>query len=419
MRGALSGLLLALLGAACSPGSTTIVDPADANEGADADAATTPNPDLGTPPGNNGIPDVSTPEDAASPSDVAVTPDARPDLSPPPPGPSTVYVAETDGSIQWGTFDPDTAMLTLEGSIERGGSQNFLAFDAAGDMLYAANGNRVEAFTLADDGTPTFLAEGDAGIGGTHLAVDATRSFVFVASYGGDAVAVLPLDANGAPSNATMTFGGTSDPDFCRRAHQVRVHPSNQFVYVPCLASDYVAVFALDAAAGTVTPQAPASTAAGAGPRHMDFHPALPVAYVIGELDDTITIFDVDEQTGALTNRGVVTTRPNDPTTLGPASDVHASPNGAFVAGINRNPRNELVVFDVARGGGLTHRASVSTEGEHARTFAFTPSGGHVLVGNSNSQDVVVFDFNGGDPVAGQKLTSFDARVFFVGFRPD
>ena len=408
---------LAFLVAACNPGAGSIHQPGTTH-GADAtlgggdaerphDSGWTS--DVGAPP---------SPDAAEAAPDAADGADAEVDMPLPPPMPSQVYIAETDGTIHFGTFDPDTEQLTLAGDTFRSGSLNFLAFDAGGERLYAARGNAVDAYSLAADGTPTYLGTADAGIGGTHLEVDATRSFAFVASYGGDEIAVLPLDENGAPADATMSFGGTADPDFCRRAHQVRVHRSNRFVYVPCLASDHVAIFELDTAAGTVTPLPPAPTAAGAGPRHMDFHPTLPVAYVIGEKDDTITIFDLDENTGALTNPSIVSTRPQNPTELGPASDVHVSPDGRYVAGINRNPRNELVIFDVDATGALTHAVSVSNGGEHARTFTFTPSGGHILVGNSNSQHVVVFRFADGTPVEGQKLGGFDARVFYVGIRP-
>ncbi len=399
----------------CSAGQGAITTDDDASNSTDAaSAADVDDEDRG--PGVVPLPDLGTTGDASQPAPRDIGPDADPDLGPPQPSPSTFYVAESDGTIHWGTFDPDAVSATLHGSLERGGNQNFLAFDAAGDRLYAANGSMVEAYALGADGTPTFAASADAGIGGTALEIDRSRSVAFVASYGGDAVALLPLDANGVPSDATRTFGGDAEPDFCRRAHQVRVHPDLPFAYVPCLGSDHIAAFTIDGA--TIEQLPPSPVPAGSGPRHMDFHPSLPIAYVIGELDDTITILDLDPATGALSARSTVSTRPADPETLGPASDVHVAPDGRSVLGINRNPRDELVTFDADPAGNLTFRNAVSSGGEHARTFTFTPSGSFALVGNSNSRDVVVFDLRTAQPEATQTLAPFDSRVMYVGIRP-
>ena len=57
--------------------------------------------------------------------------------------------------------------------------------------------------------------------------------------------------------------------------------PSNKFVFVPCLGSDYVAQFTFNAAIGTLTPNTPATLQTGPaagqpnqlGPRHLAFHP--------------------------------------------------------------------------------------------------------------------------------------------------
>lgn len=332
------------------------------------------------------------------------------------PSPARFFTAETDGTIGWGTHDPSSDTLALDDTVERGGRIAFLAFSDDGQRLFATNETRVEAFDIADGSAPEFIGAGDATINGTHLEVDHTGQWVFVASYGGNAVSMLPIDSDGTPGDATVVLGGDDDPDFCQNAHQVRVHPDNEHVYVPCLGSDHVAVLAFDSAAGTLQALTPAPTPAGSGPRHMDFHPTRSLAYVIGEQDDTVTIFDVGAETGALTQLDVVSTRPTPSDPLGPASDIHVSPDGEFVIGINRNPRNELVVFRVD-GDTLTEVDRESTSGEHARTFAFAPGGRRLLVGNSNSMDVALFDLSDeGQLSYRSSLRDFDARLFYVGF---
>lgn len=396
---------------ACDPGVTTVH--------AEDTGSTSPRPDT-----SNAQPDAHDPQPTP---DAGPTPDASPeppdatdppDVPPPPPQPSRLWTGETDGTIAWWTLDPIDGTLTRDGAIERSAGLNFLAASADDERLYAAIGGRVEAFDITTL-PPTFLGSANAGLSdtATHLAVDATRSHIFVAWYGGDAITMLPLDADGQPSDATVVIGGAQSPSYCRRAHQVRVHPNNDFVYVPCLQSDHVAVLAYDPTAGTLTPASTAPTPSGTGPRHLAFHPTLDQAYVIGELNDTIVRYAVDPSTGALTQLDVVSTRPSPGDTLGPASDIHVSPDGRHVVGINRNPRDEVVVFNLAADGTPSQPTWTPTGGTHARTFAFSPDGGYLIVGNSNSEDMTLFRFDDGAPTQLDLFDTFDARLFYVGFR--
>lgn len=409
MRHATQRLFLAAtLLASCEPGTGSVFRP---DQGAVADATPV---DSGTAADTRSAVDAHSAPHDLGPTTTDGGADTGPDL---PAGPARLWTAEVDGTIAWWTFDATTGALTRDGSIERGGNLNFLAFSPDRSRLYALNQDRVEAFDITSL-PPTFLGDAFAGLSdtGTHLAVDGTGSHVFVAWYGGDAVSMLPLGPDGTPADATVVLGGAAAPDFCRRAHQVRVHPNNRFVYVPCLASDRVAVLAYDRAAGTLTSASNGATLAGAGPRHLDFHPTLPQAYVIGELDDTITRFAVDAASGALSRLDVVSTRPAPADPLGPASDVHVSPDGRWVVGINRNPRDEVVTFAAAADGSLSAPRWVPTGGEHARTFAFSPRGDHLVLGNSNSMDLTVFTFADGNANLRETIDGFDARVFFVGF---
>ncbi len=101
------------------------------------------------------------------------------------------------------------------------------------------------------------------------MGVDATGKYVFVANYGDGTVSVLPVGAGGtlgAPLS-TLTVGA--------EAHMIVPDPSNRFVFVPCKGADYVAQFVFDDATGALTPNVTPHvvTAAGAGPRHLAFHP--------------------------------------------------------------------------------------------------------------------------------------------------
>src|SRR5688572_21807155 len=66
------------------------------------------------------------------------------------------------------------------------------------------------------------------------------------------------------------------------------------------LGMDKVLVYRFDAAKGTLAPNDPpaAAVAPGAGPRHFAFHPQGRYAYVINEMNCTVTAFSFDAAKG-------------------------------------------------------------------------------------------------------------------------
>ena len=133
-----------------------------------------------------------------------------------------------------------------------------------------------------------------------HLSTDSTGRWLLVANYGGEAkqgtIASIPIGADGRLGAAvdTREFGLGS------MAHQIRADPGNRFVYVPLKGGPAVAQLVFDPATGRMKPNVPpqVAAAAGAGPRHLDFHPNGRFAYVINELDLTMTAYAYDAKTG-------------------------------------------------------------------------------------------------------------------------
>jgi len=50
--------------------------------------------------------------------------------------------------------------------------------------------------------------------------------------------------------------------------------------------------------------------AAGTGPRHLAFHPTLPIVYVAGELNSSVSLLRCDPQTAALSVQQTLIMRP-------------------------------------------------------------------------------------------------------------
>jgi 6-phosphogluconolactonase len=236
------------------------------------------------------------------------------------------------------------------------------------------------------------------GAGPCHLVVDRAGKHVLAANYGGGSACVLPIEDDGRLGKATAFVqhkGSGVNPDRQKEphAHSINLDAANRFAFVADLGLDKVFVYRFDKASGTLTPNDPpaAAVAPGAGPRHFAFHPTGRYAYVINELDSTVTAFDYDAKRGALKPVQTVTTLPEGFKGKSWTAEVVVHPSGKFVYGSNRG-HDSIAVFRVdAKTGQLTPAGHQSDRIKTPRNFAIDPTGAWMLVANQASDSVIVF----------------------------
>ena len=129
--------------------------------------------------------------------------------------------------------------------------------------------------------------------------------------------------------------------------------PDNRFAVVPDLGTDKIYLYALDAARGKLSLSQALELPAGAGPRHVAFHPTLARMYAINELDSTLATWSYDERD----NWRRLSVEPTLPAgyqqpALRPntTADVHAHPKGKFLYGSNRG-HDSIVIYQSGRPG--------------------------------------------------------------------
>jgi 6-phosphogluconolactonase len=308
-------------------------------------------------------------------------------------------------------LDAATGTLTPPELVAETPNPSYLAIHPSHGFLYAANEVRtfgdkesgsVSAFAI-DRHTGRLTAlnqESSVGRGAVHLIVDKAGRNVLVANYGGGSVAVLPIASDGTlkPASAFVQHTGSGfDPrrQSAPRAHSINLDPANRYAYVPDLGLDKVMVYRFDADRGGLAPNDPPSAAVrpGAGPRHFAFHPDGRFAYVINEIDVTITAFRVDPRRGALSELHTVSTlRLGEAVQTGfSTADVQVHPSGRFLYGSNRG-HDTMVVFSIdPKSGTLTYVEHESTQGSGPRAFGIDPAGRYLLAANQRSDSVVVF----------------------------
>jgi 6-phosphogluconolactonase len=304
------------------------------------------------------------------------------------PAPPTRFVAYISGgaNIAWYDVDKSTGALTAISSVAawRTGA-SFLAFH--GNYLYAvASGNRVGAYSI-DPATAaiTFINDVDAGgTGPTHVAVDATGAYVLVANYGSGHISVYPVRSDGGlmPASQTLLAGAN--------AHQIVPDPSNQYVVVPCLGANKVAQYVLSSGSLTANATPQLATAAGAGPRHIAFTADGTHAYLLNELDSTLSALAFDKATGRLSELQTVSSRAAGAMGTNTGAEVVVHPSGKWVYASNRGDNN-IAVFSIGADAKVTLVENESTQGMTPRNFTIDPSGTLLYAANQNSSTVVPF----------------------------
>lgn len=331
-----------------------------------------------------------------------------------------VYVGTYTSGESQGIYiyrmDPATGELKPVGSI-KADNPSYLAIGAGRRFLYAVNevtefagksGGAVSAFSINQKTGALRFENQQPSLGGApcYISVDRKDRFVLVANYVGGNIAVLPLQRDGRLGVAVdveQHNGSGANPERQERphAHSFILDPADRFAFAADLGTDKIMVYRFDQRSGNLAPNSPpwAQVKAGAGPRHLVFHPARGYVYVINELDSTVTAFSYDEVRGRLSEIQTVSAVPAGFSGENSCADIHLSPSGKFLYGSNRG-HNSIVVFKIDENTGrLAHVEHVPTGGKTPRNFCIDPVGNFLLAANQKSNTIVTFRI---DPLSGR-----------------
>lgn len=258
------------------------------------------------------------------------------------------------------------------------------------------------AFTIGEEGSLTLIDRYPTnGKAPAHVSVHPSGKLVFASNYVGGVTMVYQRNRDGSLETfQQMEYSGSGphQNQDSSHPHMMKVSPDGNYLFIPDLGTDKIYSYEIHTEtvnkALNPTGQKHAAVAPGSGPRHMDFHPTLNMAYVMNELNSTVSVFDFDPETGSLTEKQVITTIPDDFTEWNSTADIHVHPNGRFLYGSNRG-HNSIVSYKIdEETGELNFLQRTSTEGEIPRNFNIHPSGAKLYVANQNTDTITTFDLN-------------------------
>ena len=311
--------------------------------------------------------------------------------------------------------DAETGSLELVQLVKDLVNPSFLALSRNGERLYTVHGDTSDISAFKVDkasGRLTFLnRQSTKGKNPVHLAIDPSGRYIVVSNHIGASLAVLPIAADGSLQELTQLvhLEGPIGPHRIEQK-QAKPHfnpfdPTGEFVVVPDKGLDRVFTFRFKD--GQLVPATPAFVVSRetSGPRHLAFHPTGAFAYVVNELDSTVTTYRYSANNGALTPIQIVSSLPDTYTGNSRASEIEVDRAGRFVYASNRGC-DSIAVFRIDEATG--HLSFINAEPSLGRTPRFmtsTPDGRFMYALNEDSDTIVAFSVNS---VTGQlKPTGF------------
>jgi 6-phosphogluconolactonase len=335
--------------------------------------------------------------------------------SPGPPERIFFYVGSSDGSLSHPIYlcelDYNSGLISVIDSFPGSKSSSYLALSPDQGFLYALDGTQsdpekkhpsVASFRVTDaDGRLEMMNRQSAeGRGPCHVSCHPDGSHIFIANYSEGNVAAYPLDKDGSikPASDVVQHAG-SGPNTRRQtkafAHHISAVPGGKFVVATDLGADRVFIYRFDAKTGGLTPnpeQASFEAAAGAGPRHLAFHPTEPYLFIVNELNGTTTACTYDGQNGKIKEINTLDNLPEDmdvPDNYPAAVRIH--PNGHYVYSSNRVGHNSISVFRIGENGEIERRQVMEDVPEHPRDFNIDPHGKFLLAAGQRGNAIEIF----------------------------
>lgn len=298
---------------------------------------------------------------------------------------------DNDNKIAIYKVDTINGTLSLVEKAATVGTVGSLAISRSKKYLYAAirSTGEVSSFAIdASTGKLRHIKTTPVLDNPVYIIPDKTNKHLLTAYYNAGKMAVYPITGDSIIEPMATVY-----QDAGVNPHCIQTSANNQFLYVTARASDFILQFQFNSSSGTVVPNNPdkINVETGTGPRHMTFHPAKSILYVINENRNSISAYNIDAK-GLLTNFQNISTLPSDYSGDNTCADIHITPDGKYLYASNRG-HNSIAAYSVSSNGLLTLINQYATE-PTPREFALSTHGDFLYAGGEGSGKIVAYTIN-------------------------
>jgi 6-phosphogluconolactonase len=309
-------------------------------------------------------------------------------------------------------FDAKTGRCGEAQLVAESVAANFLAVHPTLPVLYGLAAGSETSDVLcawkiqADNGELHLISKvATGGLGSCHVQIHPAGKLAAVAHYNGGSVASFRLAEDGRiTTDKPVTFhqheGHSVNPKRQDKpyAHCAVFSPSGESLLVADLGTDEIFSYSVNPADAVLTLKSKCKVTPGAGPRHVCFHPQLPLVFSNDELLLNVRSFEFDggelkplETVGCMLPEAPGTEKDT-------LAEILCHPNGRFVYTSLRGADQIVCLsFDMAQKQ-LKRVSHTPSGGKVPRNFTLDPSGRWLIAAHARSPQVTFFSI---DPESG------------------
>ncbi|WP_282122078.1 lactonase family protein [Algibacter mikhailovii] len=305
-------------------------------------------------------------------------------------------------------FNNETGECVLKYTLDSITNTSFLKLSSNGKYLYSVvesqmkHHGKVAAFKVDPNNQKLDLInmQDCGGLNPAHLEIDQTGHYLTNSNYSDGSLSLFKINRDGSLKgpNQVLKFKDSSiikNRQEASHIHSSNFSPDNKYLFAQDLGADKIRRFKLTKIDGkrALENHHEIKVKLGSGPRHFAFHPNGKYGYSVAELSGDIMAFNYKD--GELKNLADYPSY-EQKWDVYRTADIHISSDGKFLYASNRGPEEDSIsIFSIDQESGLLSLVGhQSTQGQHPRNFAISPSGHFLLVANQFSNNVVVFKRN-------------------------
>ncbi|HTM83133.1 lactonase family protein [Asticcacaulis sp.] len=326
------------------------------------------------------------------------------------------YSSDTAKGIYPLTYTATTDSWTLGSAMPAIENASFGAYSPASKHYYLLNEKDEGRVGVYDQSWTQAYEVSSQGNSPCYAAVDSTGGYLAVANYSSGNIVVYKIGAEGGleqpPTIRQNTgTGPNKDRQEGPHAHWVQFHGDH--IYSVDLGTDQVLGYSFNAATGAVGQAFEAFKApAGAGTRHMVFHPDGVHAFLVTEMGNTVIA--LRKTNNRFETIQTLSTLPEGFT--GHSQAAHIVLNGAVDRlYVSNRGHNSIVVFDVGKDGTLSLKQIAPTLGDWPRFFLLLEAQKRVVVAHQNGNDLIVFEVKADGTLAPKDQKIAVSKPVFIG----
>jgi 6-phosphogluconolactonase len=300
-------------------------------------------------------------------------------------------------------FNSNTGDLQLKNNTENVLNPSFLTVSEDNKFVYSVNQNAngtnssgVSSFKYdSKSGKIDLINRQEVKAEGPCYIINDDKN-VITANYFSGSISVFGKNNDGSITEMKQQvqhLGKSIHPknQLSAHAHMAAFSPDHKYVLVSDLGNDKVYSYQYNpnSATDVLKFKDTVVVKSGSGPRHFTFSKDGKFVYLIQELDGTLTSFSYSD--GKLSKLNETSVVAPDFKGEPSAADIHISGDGKFLYASNRTTANDISVFKILKKGKLEFIQRTSTLGNGPRNFTIDPTDKFLLVGNQNSNDIVIF----------------------------